>query len=145
MGFYSTYLNSSMPPPINGQSLVCTEATYQYSLPGSYTTILWSLQNGEIVGQSNTNPVTIRWHNTKNDTIMALATSAECGTRLSSIPVVVHLSASAGFEVSTNAIACPGLPLHFTDTTKLGTGTLVSRYWDWGNTSFQAGNYIQVD
>ncbi len=143
--FYGTYLSSDKPPPVNGESSVCDKTTYQYTIPGSYSSCQWSLHNGEIVGLPGANPVTIRWNNTGVDTLKVLATNADCGTRLSIIPVEVHPSAKAGFFTKNEGTSCPGLPVHFTDTSSVVSGSLVSRYWDWGNNGFHDGNDILAD
>ncbi|MEI6059568.1 MAG: hypothetical protein WCR72_02615, partial [Bacteroidota bacterium] len=138
--FYNTFLFGDQPPPVSGTSDVCSNSVNSYQVQGSYSYISWSLAKGDIIGSPNDNPVNIRWRTPGNDTIRVLSTLADCGTRLSIMPVRVHPAANAAFSTSTESSSCPGLPLYFSDGSEVESGAIVSRYWDWGDGHSHPGN-----
>jgi gliding motility-associated-like protein len=137
--FLTAFVFDNQPPPVTGIASVCNNSTYQYELPGSYTNIQWSLHNGDIIGPANVNPVTIRWHTSGIDSIEVLATSVDCGTRLSSIQVNVH-PVAIGVIGAQETTSCPGMPLTFSANSTLESGSVIKRYWDWGDSNFIDGN-----
>jgi len=138
--YHSFSVYDYVPSPVTGISSVCNNSTNQYQLPGSFSRVHWSIRNGDIVGSPDVNPVTIRWHTGGNDTIQVLATSDDCGTRLSTLQVEVHPIANAEFVTGGEVTSCPGIPMTFSNSSLLASGLLLSRYWDWGDSHYQNGN-----
>jgi len=142
--FFTSFVYDDLPPPINGETTVCKGQTSEFLIPGTYSSIQWEFKNGIIVGSPHDNPVLIRWNTTGNDTIKVLATNADCGTRLSVLPVVVYQPADAGFSTSGEATTCPGLPINFNDTSSLASGTITERIWMWDDGQYSSGNLANV-
>lgn len=138
--FHNFYVSDYLPPVLSGDTLVCTNSTYQYLLSGSYSSMIWSIRNGDIIGSPNKNPVSIRWHTTGADTIHVLATTLECGIRSSMLRTEIRPSAITSIVMAGESTSCPGLPLTFSDRSSLESGSIISRDWDWGNGNFQNGN-----
>jgi gliding motility-associated-like protein len=112
----------------------------EFLIPGTYTNTQWNIKNGTIVGSSLANPVTVRWNTAGTDSIEVMATNVDCGTRLSVLPVIINIPADAGYMTTNEAITCPGLPINFSDTSKLDSGTITSRNWTWGDGLTNSGN-----
>jgi gliding motility-associated-like protein len=138
--FHASWVYDNLPPPVNGESSVCVNSQYQYQVSGLYTNIHWNTKSGNIIGSPDKNPVTINWATAGIDTIQVLATSVDCGTRLSVIVVEVNPAATVEFDISGEATACPGLPLSFSDRSGINSGSVISRYWDWGDGLNSDGN-----
>lgn len=137
---FTSFVFDGQPPPINGSGSVCTNQHQEFQLPGTYSHLQWNINHGTIVGSSQANPVTIRWSTAGTDTIRVLATNIDCGTRLSVFPVVIHKPAVVGFTASPEATTCPGIPINFSDTSKLASGTITERNWSWNDGQFNSGN-----
>lgn len=131
MAYMNTVLFDEEPPPVAGAGSACVFTTYQFQIAGLFTGVQWSANDGEIVGSPGDNPVTIQWRSTGADTIRVYSTTAECGIRLSSLPIIVYPVADAGFFTSNEATSCPGLPLIFTENSALVSGTIIARNWIW--------------
>lgn len=129
--FFETSLQGDDPPPIIGATSTCVSSTSQVEIVGPFLNVQWFVNNGEILGSSETNLATILWHSTGPDTIQVYSTSLVCGTRISKFPIMVYPVANVGFEISKEATSCPGLPFTFTDTSELSFGTIVTRNWQW--------------
>lgn len=142
------YMNSILfdedPPPVTGTPSVCVNTTNLFKIAGFFTDVQWSVNNGEIAGPADENQVTIQWHSTGADTIRVRSTTADCGIRLSTLPIVVNPVANAGFFASGGAISCPGLPLTFTDNSGLVSGTIVARNWIWDDGLSEDANGSQI-
>ena len=134
--YFDTNLFGEEPPPIIGSPTVCLLSTDIFEISGSFTDIQWSLNNGDIISSPDLNPVTIRWHSSGKDTIQVYSTTAECGQKLSELPVVVNPVAQVGFSTTTESISCPGKPLVFTNTSELTTGTISNLNWNWDDGLF---------
>jgi gliding motility-associated-like protein len=144
MAFKNTVLFDEDPPPVAGSASACVFSTSQYQIAGLYSNIQWSVNKGEIVGSPGNNQVTIRWQSTGVDTIRVYSTTVDCGIRLSSFPVVVNPVAGAGFLTSGESIACPGLPMTFTDNSVLVSGTITARNWIWGDGQSEVATGSQI-
>ena len=138
--FFTSFVYDDQPPPITGPASVCVNQDQEFLIPGTYTNTQWNIKNGTIVGSSLANPVTVRWNTAGTDSIEVMATNVDCGTRLSVLPVIINIPADAGFMTANEAITCPGLPINFSDTSKLDSGTITSRNWTWGDGQTNSGN-----
>lgn len=129
--YFDTFLYGQDPPPIISPTSVCVSSTDLIEIEGNYLNVQWSVNNGEIVGSPEANPASVLWHLAGPDTIQVYSETADCGTRLSSLPIVVYPSPHVGFETSEEAISCPGLDMIFTDTSSVASGTIFERNWIW--------------
>lgn len=129
--YFSTNLFGEDPPLIIGSSSVCVSSTDFFEINGSFTDVHWLVNNGDIISLPNSNPVNIAWRLPGKDTIQVYSTTAECGQKLSELPVLVNPVAQVGFTTSTEFISCPGIPLLFSNTSVLPTGTISSFSWNW--------------
>ncbi len=142
--FLISFVYDDHPPPINGSGSVCTNLTKEFLIPGTYTNTQWTVKNGTIIGSPQANPVSVRWNTAGTDTIKVMATNIDCGTRLSVLPVVIHKPADAGFTATSETTTCPGLPMSFSDTSKLVSGTITERTWTWDDGLYNSGNSANI-
>ncbi len=142
--FFTSFVYDDQPPPITGSASVCVNLVSEFLIPGTYTNTQWTLNNGAIIGLPQANPVSIRWNSAGSDTIKVKATNIDCGIRLSVLPVLIHKPADAGFTATSEATTCPGLPINFSDTSKLASGTITERTWTWDDGLFNSGNSANV-
>lgn len=129
--YFNSYLFDEDPPPIMCSSSVCVQSTNEVEIAGSYLNVQWTVNNGEILGSPEANPATILWHSAGPDTIEVYSVTADCGTRLSKLPIIVYPAPNVGFKTSEGATSCPGLSMTFTDTSSISSGTIIARNWNW--------------
>lgn len=142
--YFNTVLFDVEPPMVAGPVSTCLLTTSQYQIEGSYSDIQWSVNNGEVIGSSENNQVTIQWTTPGTDTIRVLSETEECGVRFSILPVLVNPLANANFITLGEPTSCPGLPLTFIDNSVLESGFIADRNWFWddGFTDDASGSQI---
>lgn len=131
--YFSMYLFGETSPPIESSAAVCQFSLLEFSVPGSYYNFNWTVGKGNITGSDQVNPVNISWNETGLDTIRVSYTSADCGDRISMLPVQILPIPAADFNVSNYSTSCPGLPVTFTDATTVTQGSVDKYTWDWGD------------
>lgn len=131
MAYFDTFIFGEDPPPIISSTSVCISSTDQVEIAGNYLYVEWSVNNGDFVGSPEANPASVLWHSAGPDTIKVYSETAECGTRLSKLPIMVYPAPNVGFETLEEATSCPGLSMLFTDTSSIASGTVIARNWIW--------------
>ncbi len=143
---YEVIILDEKAPEILQSSADCINTVTEYYLQGHCTTFDWKqLTNGEIIGSNASNPVKIKWNALGTDTVKVLSYTPGCGLRLSSLPVTINPLATVDFDITKEAISCPGVPLHFTDKSMVTGGSVSEQSWDWGDGNSDNGNLSQVD
>ncbi len=144
--FYGVTVLDEKAPAIMQSAADCINRTTEYYLQGNCTTFDWNVvENGEIVGSNTTNPVKIKWNALGIDTISVLSFTPGCGLRLSKLPVTINPLATVDFDITKDAISCPGIPLHFSDRSSVAGGSISSQSWNWGDGNSDDGNFAQID
>jgi gliding motility-associated-like protein len=142
--FITSYLYDQDPPPIQTSSANCLNSVVEYHIPGNYISVDWDVKHGQLVGSDKVNPVRIKWNAVGFDTITVYSTNADCGTRLSVLPIEVFPLAKVNFDISTEATSCPGLPLTFTDQSTVAIGNIAGHDWVWGDGFADSGNDFNI-
>jgi gliding motility-associated-like protein len=139
------YLFGETSPPIHSSGAICSTSILEFTVPGSYYNFNWSVGQGNINGSNQVNPVQISWGSPGIDTIMVSFTSADCGDRLSILPVQILPLPDADFHTSDFSIACSGLPVTFTDETTVSQGLVTLKTWTWGDGGSDTTHQLTID
>ena len=137
---HKAFVYDYIAPPITGVTTACRNTMQQYQLQGSFSKVEWNVKNGEIIPSADPNIISIRWHTSGADTVKVFAKTAECGRRPSFLPVYIHPDAVAAFSTPGGSTRCPGMQINFEDHSLLESGSIVKRYWDFGNGGSVSGN-----
>lgn len=139
------YLFGETSPPIQSSGALCSYSLLEFIVPGSYYNFKWSVGRGQIIGSDNANPVQISWDSPGKDTIRVSFTSADCGDRLSILPVEILPLPGADFKIANFSTSCPGLPVTFTDETTVSQGSVTLKTWTWGDGYNDTTHQLAID